>query len=137
MSRFEEKIMLSSQAKEEIIVGKHVFGNLYECSEDALLNEEELKKTVLKAVEVAEMTLVELRSWSFGGRKGGVSVIALVQESHIALHTWAHYGYATVDVYTCGPHSQPEKAFDYIASKLSPAKISRYVADRSSVLRYK
>jgi S-adenosylmethionine decarboxylase len=124
--------MLSEQASEEVIVGKHVFGNLYDCSEETLLNEELLRNIVLEAVNIAAMTLVELRSWSFGGKKGGVSVIALVQESHIALHTWATYRYATVDVYTCGPQSQPEKAFDYIASKLSPARITKHVADRSS-----
>jgi S-adenosylmethionine decarboxylase len=125
--------MLSSQTTREIVVGKHVFGNLYDCSDKLLTDEKKLRKVVLEAVDIARMTLVELKSWSFGGRKGGVSVIALVQESHIALHTWAHYRYATIDVYTCGTESQPEKAFDYIASKLRPKRIAKHVADRSSV----
>ncbi len=126
--------MLSEKASDEVIVGKHVFGNLYDCSVDKLLNEESLRQLVLEAVNVAAMTLVELKSWSFGGRKGGVSVIALVQESHIAVHTWPSYRYATVDVYTCGDQSQPERAFDYIASRLAPAKVTKHVADRSSVV---
>jgi len=55
------------------------------------------------------MKLVEMKSWKFGGKKGGVSVIALVEESHIAVHTWLEYNYATVDVYTCGEHSDPRR----------------------------
>ncbi|GBC69817.1 S-adenosylmethionine decarboxylase proenzyme [archaeon HR01] len=133
LPRFEEKIMLASQSTREVVVGKHVFGNLYDCSEKLLTDEKRLRKIVLEAVDIARMTLVELKSWSFGGKKGGVSVIALVQESHIALHTWAHYRYATIDVYTCGPESQPEKAFDYISSKLNPKRVSKHIADRSSV----
>ena len=47
------------------------------------------------------MHLVEVNSWKFkGGDKEGVSVIALVLESHIAIHTWPVYNFATVDVYT-------------------------------------
>jgi len=98
------------------IVGKHVFGNLYGIPREIAANEELLYETVRKAVEVANMKLVEMKSWKFGGKKGGVSVIALVEESHIAVHTWLEYNYATVDVYTCGEHSDPQKAFDLIVS---------------------
>jgi S-adenosylmethionine decarboxylase len=78
------------------------------------------------------MKLVEMKSWKFGGKKGGVSVIALVEESHIAVHTWLEYNYATVDVYTCGEHSDPQKAFDLIVSVLRPERYQMFYADRSS-----
>lgn len=95
------------QSHEDRIVGKHVFGNLYDIDPEDLNNEQLLKDLVLKAVEIAHMNLVEAKSWSFGGKKGGVSVIALIEESHIALHTWNEYNYATLDVYTCGEDSDP------------------------------
>jgi len=114
------------------IVGKHVFGNLYGIPREIAANEELLYETVRKAVEVANMKLVEMKSWKFGGKKGGVSVIALVEESHIAVHTWLEYNYATVDVYTCGEHSDPQKAFDLIVSALRPERYQMFYADRSS-----
>jgi len=113
-------------------VGKHVFGNLYDCCSPVAKNEGLLRKVVLKAVELASMNLVELRSWSFGGKKGGISIIALIQESHIAVHTWTQYNYSTVDVYTCGEDSKASAAFDYIASQLQPLRITKHVVDRSS-----
>ena len=118
--------------EEDRVVGKHVYGNLYDVDVEIAGSEERLKKVVEEAARIANMTLYDLKSWSFGGKKGGVSVIALVLESHIAVHTWVEYRYATVDVYTCGERSDPWKAFDYIVKALKPRYYTVNYADRSS-----
>ncbi len=117
---------------EERIIGMHLFGNLYDIDPKIATDKELIRQAVLKAVNVAKMTLVEHKAWNFGGKKGGVSVIALVTESHIAIHTWNEYKYATVDIYTCGKASNPEAGFDYLVSILKPKKVKRFYADRSS-----
>jgi S-adenosylmethionine decarboxylase len=127
-----EQILLHQAISEDRIIGKHVFGNLYDIDERILVDKEYLEKLVLDAVKIANMKLVEIKSWSFGGKKGGVSVIALVEESHIALHTWNEYKYATLDVYTCGENSNPQSAFEYIVSQLKPKRYQMFYADRSS-----
>jgi len=114
------------------VVGKHVFGNLYEVDISVISDEERLREIVIKAIEEANAKLWEIKSWKFGGEKGGVSVIALVMESHVAVHTWTEYRYATVDIYTCGEHTDPKKAFDYILSQLKPKYYTYNYADRSS-----
>ena len=114
------------------VVGRHVYGNLYDPDPEIIRNEEKLREVVVEAAKLANMTLVELKSWRFGGDKGGVSVIALVVESHIAIHTWVQYNYATVDVYTCGSRSDPWRAFNYIVSVLKPKEYTVNYADRSS-----
>jgi S-adenosylmethionine decarboxylase len=114
------------------IVGTHVFGNLYDIDKKKLSDSALLSKAVIKAVEMANMRLIEHRAWSFGGAKGGVSVMALVSESHITLHTWKEYKYATVDIYTCGAHSDPDAAFNYLISVLRPKKHKIFRVDRSS-----
>ncbi|MEM0370415.1 MAG: adenosylmethionine decarboxylase [Pyrobaculum sp.] len=114
------------------VVGKHVYGELYEIDEKLLEDEQRLRKIVIEAAHIANMHIVEVNSWKFkGGDKEGVSVIALVLESHIAIHTWPVYKYATVDVYTCGEHSDPMSAFRYIVSQLSPKRFTINYADRS------
>ena len=115
------------------IFGRHVYGNLYYCDEAALADETMLRKITVEAAEKANMTVWDVKSWKFGGEKGGVSVIVLVVESHIAIHTWTEYQYATVDVYTCGMHSDPSIAFDYIVEKLKPKKVEKHFADRSFI----
>jgi S-adenosylmethionine decarboxylase len=125
-----ENTNLSSSEPDEILIGSHVFGNLYQPDENLMTDEKFLKELVLKAVGIAKMTLVELKSWSFGGKKGGVTVIALVTESHLVLHTWNEYKYATLDIYTCGGAAKPHEAFDYIVKSLKPKKHHMFYADR-------
>jgi len=120
---------------DEAIIGKHVYGNLYDIPPEIAGDEEYLVEVVKKAAELANMTLWDVKSYKFGGLKGGVSVIALVIESHIAIHTWIEYRYATVDVYTCGEKSDPWKAFHYIVEKLRPATYTVNYADRTQLKR--
>jgi len=114
------------------IVGKHIYGNLYECEESYINNESALKNLVIEAAKVAKMTVWDTKVWKFGGEKGGVSALALILESHIAIHTWNEFRYATVDVFTCGEKSDPILAFDYIVSKMKPKSVTRHFADRSN-----
>lgn len=113
------------------IVGKHIYGNLYGCQQSFINNEVALKNLVIEAAKVANMTVWDTKVWKFGGEKGGVSALALILESHIAIHTWNEFQYATVDVFTCGDKSDPIKAFEYIVSKMKPKSVTRHFADRS------
>jgi len=71
------------------VIGKHYYGEAYGIDPELLSDEERLRRIVIRAAELANMHLVEVNSWRFkGGDKEGVSVIALVLESHIAVHTW-------------------------------------------------
>ena len=132
-ARIEGIGTMNKESSEDRVVGRHVYANLYDVNREILANEELLRNSVIKAAELANMTLVEIKSWTFGGKKGGVSVIAIVEESHIALHTWVEYNYATVDIYTCGDKGDPWKAFDYLLSVLKPKKYKVGYADRSSL----
>ncbi|MEM4871547.1 MAG: adenosylmethionine decarboxylase [Thermofilaceae archaeon] len=123
---------MDSEERRDGVVGKHVYGNLYDVDLSVAADEEKLKKVVLEAAQLGKMRVWDLRSYSFGGDKGGISVIALVVESHIAVHTWIEYRYATVDVYTCGEQSDPFKAFEHIVKALKPRFYTFNYADRSS-----
>ncbi len=116
------------------IVGKHVFGSLYGLKERrAYENAEWLEEIVRRAAEAAGATIIESRSWVIPGEKGGVSAIVLVDESHLAVHTWKEYDYATVDIYTCGEHTDPWKAWRLILEALRPEKHTVNYADRSQL----
>ncbi len=119
---------------EDGVVGKHVFGSLYDLGEERAYEDEEwLEGVVVRAAELSGATVIESRSWKIPGPKGGVSVIVLVDESHLAVHTWKEYRYATVDIYTCGDHTDPWKAWDFILSILKPARHTVNYADRSQL----
>ena len=117
------------------IVGKHYYANLYGIDLAHARNEKELRRVVAEAADLSNMELVDLKSWSFGGDKGGVSVIALVVESHIAVHTWVEYSYSTVDVYTCGEKSDPLPGIKRIVAYLKPREYYVWYADRSQAAK--
>ncbi|MEB3806944.1 MAG: adenosylmethionine decarboxylase [Desulfurococcales archaeon] len=119
--------------KGDYIVGRHVYGSLYGIPREKAVDEEYLRDLIKRAVEAAGATLHDLRSWRIEGEKGGVSVIALVLESHIALHTWPHYDYATFDAYTCGESADPWKAWDLILKELKPKYYTVGYTDRSQL----
>jgi len=113
-----------------IVHGLHVFGNLKSCDVELLKSEEELRKIACEAARVGNMTIVSVISHKFG-IEGGVSVIVIVAESHISIHTWPEYAYATVDVYTCGAKSNPLLAFIHIARRLRAREVEMFISDRS------
>jgi len=117
------------------IVGKHVYGSLYGVPRGLASNEEYVRESVLEAVKASGATLLDLRSWAIPGPKGGVSVVAVVLESHIAVHTWVEYDYATVDVYTCGDHTDPWEAWRVLIDRLKPEYYTVHYADRSQLPR--
>ncbi|QGA55523.1 adenosylmethionine decarboxylase [Sulfolobus sp. E5-1-F] len=111
------------------VVGKQVYGSLYECDEDVLKDTKRLEQIVKEAADVGNMNILDIKSWKIGE---GVSVVAIILESHITIHTWPEYRFATVDVYSCGQHTSPLKAFNYIVEKLGAKKYTINEADRSS-----
>ncbi|MEM1620090.1 MAG: adenosylmethionine decarboxylase [Fervidicoccaceae archaeon] len=114
------------------VIGKHLYGNFYGINSELLGDKDFLERLMLEAAELTGAKVVEHHAWSFGGKKGGVSVLVLVTESHLALHTWVEYGYATVDIYTCGAHTDPLRGFNLLLERLKPRRyIARYV-ERSS-----
>ena len=119
------------------IIGKHVFGNLYDIDEKYLKDLQFMKTTMIEAAKIGNLHIIELMEKQFTAMNspdiGGVSLIALIEESHISLHTWPESKYATLDIYSCGEQSDPTLAFEYIVSVLKPKVYNVYNIDRSNV----
>jgi len=109
------------------VVGRHVYGELYECDPVLLMSEEYLVEVVKEAVRIGGFTLLDVKAWRIWP---GISVIAIILESHISIHTWPEHRFATVDVYTCGTKGDPFKAFNYIVEKIGAKKYTMKFTSR-------
>jgi S-adenosylmethionine decarboxylase len=119
----------SFEVKRYRVVGRHIYANLYNCRNvDLLKDPVRLERLIREAARRGNMTLLDVKAWKIGE---GVSIVGIVLESHITIHTWPEYGFATVDVYSCGDHTNPDAAFEYIVERLQPEKITTGTADRS------
>lgn len=43
--------------------------------------------------------------------------MVVIAESHLAIHTWPEYGYAAVDIFTCGDLIKPQDAAEYLVTQ--------------------
>lgn len=73
---------------------------------------------IRKAVRAASATLLHLHVHKFCPGHG-VSAIALLAESHIALHTWPERSYAAADIFACG-NSDPASAVPVLVQAFQP-----------------
>ena len=53
----------------------------------------------------------------------GVSGVVVIEESHLSIHTWPETGYAAMDFYTCGDHTDPWEACEYAAKMLGASSM--------------
>lgn len=90
------------------VVGRHALYDLHGGNPNLLNDEEFIKKALADAADVAGATLLGLITHRFEPQ--GVTAVALLSESHLSLHSWPEYGYASIDAFTCGEHTDPEAA---------------------------
>ncbi len=126
---------IAIQRKKEPVIGKHLYANLYGIDSALISNLKFITDIVINAASLGKMHILKVikKKFNVKGSKenGGVSVIALIVESHISIHTWPENSYATVDIYSCGNDADPEVAFSYMLEVLHPKRYKKYMANRS------
>ena len=96
-------------------MGKHYLLNLYGCSFVLLDDEKSLIELLEYAATISGATVIQTISKKFDPQ--GVTVLTLLSESHISIHTWPEKGEAAVDVFTCGD-CNPKIGCDIIIEQL-------------------
>jgi S-adenosylmethionine decarboxylase len=97
-------------------LGCHIVAELSLCDPELLAELEGVKSAMVEAAEVANAEVREVAFHRFIPH--GVSGVVVIAESHLSIHTWPEIGYAAVDIYTCGSHTDPMKALQHLSSKL-------------------
>jgi S-adenosylmethionine decarboxylase len=100
---------------------KHILFTLKDCNQWCLDDELTIRSVIKNASDVAESTMLALNSHKF--QPQGVTCVAMLAESHISIHTWPELGMAVCDVFTCGDHTKPEKAVEYMRLALEAKDI--------------
>jgi S-adenosylmethionine decarboxylase len=106
--------LLSGQLGDKSLapIGTHCILELYDCSAELLNDAAFIKKALQEAARQSRSTLLGEVLHQFEPQ--GITALVLLSESHISIHTWPEMGYAAADVFTCGQHTQPEKACHYM-----------------------
>jgi len=96
-------------------LGRHLLAEFYDCDPEMINNCALVEKFMKEAAQQAGATIVKSVFHSF--QPHGVSGVVVIAESHLAIHTWPEYGYAAVDLFTCGDTVDPWIAYRYLKDK--------------------
>lgn len=111
--------------------GQHLLAELYGVS-FARLDDPELLAEVLKqGVKKSGATLCHLEVRHF--RPHGVTVLALLAESHASIHSYPEAGALFFDAFTCGPKGRPEGILAAVVEVLAPEEVRSSLIQRGSV----
>ena len=97
-------------------LGTHLILDLKECDPELLDDLEFVKETMMEAARSVGATIVGESFHKFAPI--GVTGVVARAESHLCIHTWPEYGYAAVDIFTCGDSFVPQEAADYLIEQL-------------------
>jgi S-adenosylmethionine decarboxylase proenzyme len=97
-------------------LGRHLLSEFYDCDPNVLNNASLIERVMCEAADVAGATIVTKTFHHFSPY--GVSGVVVIAESHLAIHTWPEYGYAAVDLFTCGESVDPTISYEYLREHL-------------------
>lgn len=101
-------------------LGRHVMIEMWECNPS--INEPEtVRAAIYEAVRKIGATLLNAHVHSFSPQ--GVTGVATLAESHLALHSWPEHGYLAADVFTCGDHVNPQALVEVLKQRFEPGVV--------------
>lgn len=98
--------------------GRHVAVDTWGVDFNLLNNAEWLQSQMVEAAEASGATVLSVQAKQFEPQ--GATVLVLLSESHLSIHTYPEKGFAAIDCYTCGDTVDPQVAIDYLVSVLKP-----------------
>ena len=110
---------------------QHLLIELFGCNISALKNKSLLIQLLEKAAHAANVTIVQSVFHEYSPQ--GITGVVIIEESHLSIHTWPEYAYASVDFYTCGD-GDPEKALNVIEQGLQAQRNEVIMVDRGRSL---
>lgn len=97
-------------------LGRHLLLELKNCNREVLDDLDTLKIYLVDTAEKIGATVLDSVFHHFSPQ--GVSGVVVIAESHLCIHTWPEFGYAAVDIFTCGETINPQDAISLLVNKL-------------------
>lgn len=101
--------------------GRHVAIDTWGVDFNLLNDSETLQYHMIEAAEACGATVLSVQAKQFEPQ--GATVLVLLSESHLSIHTYPEKGFAALDCYTCGETVDPEIAIDHMVKALRPSKV--------------
>ena len=105
---------------------KYLYAKLNGCQSDRLADEKFLVRLLDNISSEINVHVVKRMSHYYGP---GVSVVFLLAESHISIHTWPELGFADFEIVSCTGNSDVERRLEIAAKELGATRIDKNVSE--------
>lgn len=113
-----------------VALGNHILVEFMNCDPHIMNDVATIERDMVDAARKAGATVINSTFHHFS--PWGVSGVVVIQESHLAIHTWPEYGYAAVDLFTCG-EMDAWISFDHLKECFGSKSYSAIEMKRGSV----
>jgi S-adenosylmethionine decarboxylase len=114
--------------------GTQVCIDMVGCSELLLNDITFIEKTISNAIKASGLTPIDkIKLHKFDPQ--GITGYALLSTSHIAIHTWPEFKYASIDVFACDKKEKVMAAVDVLMKALKPAKTKQNIFTRGYIIK--
>jgi|GEM_PF-243674 len=120
-----------NHTKRSYKIGREIVADLKGCDPRVIDDVQLLKRLVQEAIRTTKHHLLDITARKF--HPIGVTVLGLLAESHISLHTYPELNYVAIDIFTCG-QNKPEPILEYLQEKFG-AKEMYWEYIRRGVMR--
>lgn len=101
--------------------GIHITADLWGIESSIIENNLLLIDLAKIAAKISGATIVSVQFKEF--QPMGMTVVILLSESHLSIHSYPEKSFIAVDCYTCGGKVDPEAAINNLISRLNPIKV--------------
>lgn len=95
---------------------------LWGVNKNLLKNSERLMETTLKMAKDLNLTVVNQYMHKF--EPHGLSLVLIIAQSHLAIHTWPEYSYMHIDIISCSKEADLTNLDVSLKMEFKPKKIA-------------
>jgi spermidine synthase len=106
-----------------------------ECKKTFLNDPVKLEQIIRNAIEYSGLHFEKIITHKFN--PVGVTLLAIISESHIGLHTYPEAGHLSLDVFTCSHPNKQLKLIEYLQKVLKPKSVKIAEITRGNPIEYK
>lgn len=116
---FDEK-----KVKDLPTVGYQIVAEFYGVKSTFLKESEPLTNLLKQSIENSQLHMEEMFVKEYSPH--GLSIIAILVESHCHLHTWPEWDYLSLDIFVCEASEKAEKLFQYLLKGIDPLDYHKF-----------
>lgn len=103
-------------------LGRQILVEYYDCNNEIINDVSKIESMLLEATRRSNASIISHNFHKFSPH--GISGTVVIAESHVAIHTWPEYGYAAVDIFTCGETIDPWIIQEYLKEGFESGNVS-------------